>query len=149
MRRSIGSELLRMGTVMAVPLAVAAVFPYDALSFRVNPESGPASAFVTMVKLDAAAERNAIRQAKSSLRGESARLRRLQADLSFGELPEEPPRPVLAKPEGLCVPVLSPMPFGVPSYRPSEAAGRPLVIAVPKVTPVPPTFPREEMLKID
>lgn len=149
MRSSWGSELLRVGMVLSVPLAIAAVFPYPSLAFKARARDDSAPAFVAFVKLDGEAERNAIKAAKSTLRGETARLQRLRADLSFGELPAEPDEPVVARPGRRTGVVPQPVEFGAPAYRPSAAAARPLPIEGQGAAAEASAFPREELLKLD
>jgi len=149
MRRSLKSELMRIATVLALPIAIGVVFPLDALSFRATNDRPVSKAFVSIVRLDDETERAAIRTAKSSLRGEGSRSQRLHADLSFGELPEEPLRPVLEKPGELSSPEPSAVRFGIPVYRPSAAAKMPSSIPAFQKSQNVPAFSREELLKID
>ena len=149
MRSSWGSELLRVGMVLSVPLAIAAVLPYPSLAFRARASDDSAQAFVAFVKLDGEAERNAIKAAKSTLRGETSRLQRLRADLSFGELPAEPDEPVVARPGRRAGVVPRPVEFGTPAYRPSAAAARPVAIEGRSPAAAELAFTREELLKLD
>lgn len=149
MRSSWSSELLRIGMVLSVPLAIAAVFPYQSLAFKARACGDSERAFVAFVKLDDEAERNAIRSAKSSLRGETTRLQRLRADLSFGELPAEPDEPVVARPGRRTGVVPQPVEFGTPVYRPSAAAARPVAIKGQDPAAAELVFSRAELLKLD
>ena len=149
MKLDLAHELLRQCTVFAVPLAVAAVFPRAAIGFKAADASEAGAAFVSFVNLSDEAEREAVKSAKSPLRGETSRVRRLRADLSFGELPEEPVRPVLSEPALPPAPTPAPLVFGTPRFRPSPAALPPEQLPAADVSAPAPAFPRETLLKLD
>ena len=148
--RSVRSELLSVLTVMTVPVAVALVFPRDALVFRATPSASERPASAAFVRLTAAEESQAIRKAKTSWQeGADAAARNLRADVFFPELPEEKFESVMAvedrrlthDPKLVCSPL--------PPFLPSLRAEAPRRIAADGTNEEPLPFPREGLLKID
>ena len=150
--RSVRSELASVLTVMTVPVAVALVFPRDALVFRAMPSASaserPASA--AFVRLTAAEESLAIRKAKTSWQeGADVAARNLRADVFFPELPEEKFESVMAVEDRRLTyePRLIDCPL--PPFLPSRRAEAPRRIVADGTNEEPLPFPREELLKID
>lgn len=148
--RSVRSELASVLTVMTVPVAVALVFPRDALVFRAMPSASERPASAAFVRLTAAEESLAIRKAKTSWQeGADVAARNLRADVFFPELPEEKFESVMAvedrrlsyEPKLVCSPL--------PPFLPSRRAEAPRRIVADGKNEVPLPFPREELLKID
>lgn len=147
MRRT-GDEIVTVLMVLAVPLAIFAVFPYDAVRFRAEmPAKERERPVVAFVTLDQKTETAAERAAKATWRRDGVS-RGLHPDLLSSDLPEEPLTPVLSigarsRPSELPVAVCEPSPF-----LPSQRAPAPVRIE-PEAADEPLTFPREELLKID
>ena len=146
--RSVGSELVSVLTVMAVPAAIALVFPYSALGFRAVAPKRPPEVTAALVRLSAEGERSAVQSAKNSWRGEDGNVRHLRAEMSFGELPEPPRTSVLSVEERSRRPVPPVATGGIPPYLPSLEAAPPETIGAEKAAPELP-FAKEEFLRID
>ena len=146
--RHAGDEIVTVLMVLAVPFAVAAVFPYEAVGFRAEaPEKGRERPVVAFVTLDRMTETAAERAAKATWRRDGV-LRGLRPDLLASDLPEEPRTPVLSigarsRPPEPPLAVCEPSPF-----LPSRRAPAPARIE-PEAADEPLTFSREELLKID
>ena len=147
--RSARSELASVLTVLSVPAAVALVLPYAALDFKTSSEPMRCEAFAAFVRLPPATEAAALKAAKSSWQGAAVGVRRLRADLSFGELPETPNHPVMEASERTLPPAprLSELPRG--GYLPTQAAPPAAKIAAEPADRPTAVFPREELLKIE
>ncbi len=88
-------ELLSFALVSSVPVALALVFPYEALSFRVGGEKRETSPRCAFVTLAAEEERAALAAARASWQVDASGVVGVRADLSTGDLPPEPIRPVI------------------------------------------------------
>ena len=204
--RSARSEIVSLLTVLAVPVCMLAVYPYGALTFRINRtidetsnsptvessnrlnrriverwsmesplfcngrdarcprvESSDSSnqstnrridesknSSIAFVTLSAAEEQEALRIAKSSLRGDIGGARRLHIDLAFGELPADEIVPVLPIEDRTRPVGLGRVAHEFSSYLPSQAAGATGILPVAESKPVDErAFSREEMLKLN
>lgn len=148
-RRSLRHEIANLAELAIVPVALLLVFPYEAMSFRAEAGSSnvrPACAFVTLNEEE---ERAALAAARTSWQVDSKNVKRMRVDISSGDLPAEPLRPVFSTrpPRGesaaldaVYVPNALPPTLGAPKAE---------VIQADADGPVksPPAFPREEMLK--
>ena len=161
--RSARSEIASLLTVLAVPVCMLAVYPYGALTFNgatgVSPVAAPSSGqrtsclsqpSIAFVTLSAAEEQEALRIAKSSLRGDIGGARRLHIDLAFGELPADEIVPVLPIEDRTRPVGLGRVAHEFSSYLPSQAAGATGILPVAESKPVDErAFSREEMLKLN
>lgn len=141
-------DVASLVTVLAVLFGIAAVFPFEAIGFRARP-AVPARSFAAFVTLSDAASAAALRAAKSTFAGEVEAGRRQHADIAFGELPAERPQPVLTVDARTRPSAPRLAELDRTAYLPSLAAPPPAKIPVEKASPVPPAFPRQELLQID
>ena len=148
MRTGIRHEFAVMATVLALSAAVAMSFPYGAVRFKAAGADGRREAGAAFVVLTEAQERAALAAAKAAWQGDSG-VRRMHADLSVGELPEDVVRPVLGVRERPTF-ELKPADYSAGAFLPSAAAKSPVRIA-PEASAAdkPSAFSREELLKID
>lgn len=146
--RSVRSELSGLLTVLAIPLGIAAVFPYSALRFEPAAVTAPERPFAAFTELTPEAEREALKAAKTSGRAAAGGMRNLRADLFLAELPDDRPEPVAAVGARTRPAAPPAVPYGTPAYRPSLAAPPPAVIA-PVKAPEAPVFSKAEMLKME
>ena len=146
MRRDVISFLLPL----TLPLAMIAFSLCGSFGFKTAEQSARPPAFAAFVELSPEAEARATAAVKAAWQGDSGGIKRIRADLSVGELPEEVPGPVLeVSPEAFRIPgsVLS---SELPPLPPSMRAPPPRKIRPPAVSAsAPPAFTREELLKID
>jgi len=145
--RSVFSELLSVAAALAIPVGIVGVFPFGAFSFQAT-AAGKCLARASFVRLTAENERLALRAVRTSWQEKGGGARRLRADLLCAELPEDGRMSVLsirdrsrppAPPMALC---------GRTPFLPSQRAAPPLPIKVENVAE-PPTFSREELLKMN
>ncbi len=147
--KRVRNEVFTLIMLSAVPIAIALAFPHELFSFRAIPagEVRPTCAFVN---LTAEEEQAALTAARASWQVDSRGARHMRVDLSTGDLPPAPVRPVIAtRPArersdsiGGYIPE---------SLPPSVAAGAAGEIKPDKTEPasVKSAFTREELLKID
>ena len=146
--RSLRHEAISLLEVAVIPVAIAFVFPYEAVGFHAdkrNQESGPSCAFVV---LSEAEERVALAAARTSWQVGAKGVKGLRTDISSGELPPAPIRlvmPTRPKRDEVFAPVEY-MPNALP---PSVAAPAPAKIAPEAAAEQKKAFSREELLKID
>ena len=148
--RSLRHEAISLLEVAVIPVAIAFVFPYEAVGFHAdkrNQESGPSCAFVV---LSEAEERVALAAARTSWQVGAKGVQRLRTDISSGELPPAPIRLVMpTRPKR--VEVFAPVEYTPNALPPTVAAPAPAAIA-PEVEQDPDVkrvFSKEELLKID
>ena len=148
--RSLRHEAISLLEVAVIPVAIAFVFPYEAVGFHAdkrNQESGPSCAFVV---LSEAEERVALAAARTSWQVGAKGVQRLRTDISSGELPPAPIRLVMpTRPKrGTSA---APAEYAPNMLPPTVAAPPPAAIA-PDAVPdhaLKQAFSREELLKID
>jgi hypothetical protein len=148
--RSLRHEAISLLEVAVIPVAIAFVFPYEAVGFHAdkrNQESGPSCAFVV---LSEAEERVALAAARTSWQVGAKGVQRLRTDISSGELPPAPIRLVMpTRPKrGTSA---APAEYAPNMLPPTVAAPPPAAIA-PDAVPdhaSKQAFSREELLKID
>lgn len=146
--RSWRSELLSLALVLAVPVLVVLVFPYQALEFRARMSTETPTRLAAYVTLTAEEEEAAIKAAKTSWRGEGSVNGQTRSELVLGELPAPDSSPVLTiesrtRPEFRqqsqeCFPV----------YLPSQAAPLPNKLPDEGAERAKPAFSRQELLEI-
>lgn len=145
--RSLGSELLSVATVLAVPLGLAAVFPYGALGFSpVRTVDRPSRPSAAIVFLDEAAVARTLRAAKTMSRNTEGG--RLSVDLLSADLPGTEAAPMMSaglRPRTDVLPVVE---NGIPPFLPSRRAAAPVRISVETGRDDAP-FPRTELLKLN
>ena len=145
--RSLGSEILSVATVLAVPLGLAAVFPYGALGFSpVRTSARPPRPSAAIVVLDEAAVARTLRAAKTMSRNTEGG--RMSVDLLSADLPEAEAAPMMpagSRPRTDALPVVG---DGIPPFLPSRRAAAPVRISVETGRDDAP-FPRAELLRIN
>ena len=142
-------EIFSFALVASVPVALAFAFPYEAIGFRAAARGGAPSAVCALVSLDAEEERAALAAARTAWQVDSTGVRGLRTDLSSGDLPPMPVRPV--------VPVrlarsLSNADVGyAPNALPPTVGAPPPagIVADAEPSAAKPAFSKEELLKID
>ena len=146
--RSLRHEAISLLEVAVIPVAIAFVFPYEAVGFHAdkrNQESGPSCAFVV---LSEAEERVALAAARTSWQVGAKGVQRLRTDISSGELPPAPIRLVMpTRPKR--VEVFAPVEYTPNALPPTVAAPAPAAIAPEAAGAQKQAFSREELLKID
>ena len=148
--RSLRHEAISLLEVAVIPVAIAFVFPYEAVGFHAdkrNQESGPSCAFVVLSEEE---ERVALAAARTSWQVGAKGVQRLRTDISSGELPPAPIRLVMpTRPKrGTSA---APAEYAPNMLPPTVAAPPPAAIA-PDAVPdhaSKQAFSREELLKID
>ena len=145
--KSIGGELFSLAATLAIPAAIACLFPYDAVRFKAAAQTppAPAAAFVT---LNAMEESAAMRSAKASWQGSRDGAMNIRANLSFGELPQAREPSVLNVDSRTRQPCPADMEWKAPPCLPRLAAAQPQNMPQEKTTPEEPPFPRSEMLRL-
>ena len=145
--RSLGSEFLSVATVLAVPLGLAAVFPYGVLGFSpVRTVDRPPRPSAAIVFLDEAAVARTLRAAKTMSR--NAESGRTSVDLLSADLPGTEATPMMSagsRPRMDALPVVG---DGIPPFLPSRRAAAPVRISVETGRDDAP-FPRTELLKLN
>ena len=148
--RDFRHEFLSLLTVLAVPAAIALVFPYSAIGFKPRTSAVRGSPSAAFVVITPAEQEQAMRSAKSSWQGDAGGVRRLRVDLSVGVLPENETSisaDVGAEPSRSAATRVDYVPAAYPPSRAALPAGR-----LPKAeteTAREPAFPKSELLKID
>lgn len=143
--RSVGSELLSVAEVFAIPLLIAAVFPYGAVGFSASRSARPADgSAASIVFLDDAAAARAVREARiMSRNGNGGRI-----DLLSPELPDagnEQAVTTVPRPRPRALPIVE---SGIPPFLPSRRAAAPIRISA-EAEKDELTFSRDELLKLN
>ncbi len=148
--RSLRHEAISLIEIAVVPVAIAFVFPYEAVGFRAEKraqESTPSCSFVVLSEEE---ERVALAAARTSWQVGSKGVQGLRTDISSGELPPVPLRLVMPT-----------RPMRGASAESAEYAPNmlPPTVAAPPPAAIAPdaaadhaakqAFSREELLKID
>ena len=145
--RGVGSELLSVAMVLALPIGIASVFPCCALRFSASPPvvtPGARTASIIFPGEDDVAR--VIRATRTVSRGEE--VRRSYVNLLPLELPgaDEPPTAAIElrrRPDE--PPIIE---NGIPPFLPSRRAAAPVRIPAETVKDEP-AFPRDELLKLN
>ena len=146
--KSIGGEICSVVTVLAIPLALAAVFPLEAIGFRAGDKARrEAKMPVSIIALDAQQEGAALRAAKTAWHNDGE-TRRAHADLLIGEIPEGPKPPVLGIGDRSRLPPLPIVKCAASPFLPSRRADAPVRIPVEEAEDAL-AFPKKDLLKID
>ena len=145
--RSVGSELLSVAAVLALPIGIASVFPSGAIGFTPSrPAASPDARTASIVFLGEENVARVIRAARTISRGEGAG--RSYVNLLPSELPgaDESPTAVIGlrrKPDD--PPVVE---NGIPPFLPSRRASAPVRISA-ETAKEKPVFARDELLKLN
>ena len=145
--RSVGSELLSVAAVLAIPVGIAAVFPRAAIGFTVSRPSVPAvQRTASIVFLDETTVARAMRMARTVSRSEGDG--RSHIDLISPELPGADALPAVSiglerRPSDPSV-----IESGIPPFLPSCRAPAPVRISA-EPDGDPPPFSRNELLKLN
>ena len=150
-RRPLRYEFYSLAAVLAVPLALAACFPYAALGLTPASDPEPCRAACAFVTLTPDEETDILAAARAAWKVSSAGVRRMRADLSLSELPEDSAcaiadiedRQRYPMPGGVRF-VFSPLPSSLAAPPPEKIPADPAVAAEDLLA-----FPRKELLKID
>ena len=143
--RSIGSEVLSVAMVLAIPLGLAAVFPRAALSPLASPaeERKPSAAILFLS--DAEVSR-ALRTAKDVMRHDGAG--RANIELLAAELPGGEGEAMMTSAARRSTAALPLVETDRTPFLPSRRADAPICISSEAEKPKP-VFPRQELLKLN
>ena len=148
--RSLRHEAISLLEIAVIPVAIAFVFPYEAVGFRAekrNQESRPPCAFVVLSEEE---ERVALAAARTSWQVGAKGVKGLRTDISSGELPPVPLRLVMPtrpmRGESAALAEYAPNMLPPTVAAPPPAAIAPDAVADPASKQA---FSREELLKID
>ena len=142
-------EIFSFALVASVPVALAFVFPYEAIGFRAEERDPAPSAACAFVSLDAAEERAALAAARTAWQVDATGVRGLRTDLSSGDLPPMPTQPVIpARPPRERA--SADAEYAPNTLPPTVAAPPPAGISADAEAPAPsPTLSKEALLKLD
>jgi hypothetical protein len=135
--------------VVAMVLAIASSFPFEAFSFKAAnfPAREAGAAFVELTHEEEAA---ALKAARTSWQVDHLDEQWQRVDCHTGDLPADPISAVVNVESRLRHSFSKPESFPLPPYRPSMAAPRPDFKVRKQFTEKPnPAFGKEEFLKID
>ena len=146
--RSLRHEAILLFEIAVIPIAIAFVFPYEAVGFRAEKrERGSRTSFAFVV-LSEDEERVALAAARTSWQVGAKGVKRLRTDISSGELPPAPIRLVMpTRPKR--VEVFAPVEYTPNALPPTVAAPAPAAISPEAAGAQKQAFSREELLKID
>ena len=147
--RRLRSEIASLAVTLSVPALVFVAFPYEVFSFRAAPSRTAREMTVSYMSLSSAEERQAVRAARASLRGDNGDVRGMRADLSGMLADDELARPILSAAVLERSSQAEPLPCGRVPYSPSQRARPAERIGRAEDGQDPLPFPREELLKID
>ncbi|MGN0855742.1 MAG: hypothetical protein ACI4R9_09530 [Kiritimatiellia bacterium] len=149
-RKALRHEFYSLVAVMAVPLALIVSFPYAAIGFiPAAPTETPraACAFVTLRPDE---ETDILAAARAAWKVSADRVRRMRADLSLAEIPDDTASALADIADRRRPPPAGPIRFDVLPLPPSCAAPPPAKIPADSADAEGvPTFPRSELLTID
>ena len=136
--------------IAVIPIAIAFVFPYEAVGFHAEKRVQENRSSFAFVVLSEEEERVALAAARTSWQVGAKGVKGLRTDISSGELPPAPIRLVMpTRPKR--DEVFAPVEYTPNALPPTVAAPAPAAI-VPEVEPDPDAkrvFSKEELLKID
>jgi hypothetical protein len=148
-RRRLRSELGSLASVLAIPVGLLMVFPYEAIGFvpSASPKSRAQCAFVS---LTAEQERKMLAVARSAWQVGAEGVRGLRTEMAAGELPAAPMGAVLGVRSVRSDSGHLRTDFTPDSLPPSRGAAPPsAIVGDPEPTEPHPAFSRDELLKID
>ena len=145
--RSVRSELLSVAEVLALPLMVAAAFPFGAIGFSASRDAQDAGgSTASIVFLDEVSVARVMRAARTMSRSEDHS--RAYVDLLPAELPPAGNGPAMAIGPRRSPAALPVVEGGIPPFLPSRRAAAPARIPV-EATKDAPAFSRDELLKLN
>jgi len=134
----------------SVPVALALVFPYEAVVFRPSEAAVAPRAACAFVTLEESEEHAALAAARTAWQIDSKSVTRLRLDLSAGDLPPSPTGRVVVRRRERGTSAAAVAEYVPNALPPSVAAPAPVVIAPDSAAPdAKPAFSRAELLKID
>lgn len=143
------SELASVLTVLAVPVGIALVMPFEFFGFRAEQREAESSPVAAFVRLTADEEARSLRLAKTSWQGMSVSARNQRADIYFSELPAETFSSVMPVRERRPMSDIPVVECGLSPFLPSRRASPPTRIEAAGENASPLPFSREELLKIN
>ncbi len=148
-RRRLRSELGSLASVLAIPLGLLTVFPYEAIGFIPSP-APKSRAQCAFVSLTVEQERKMLAVARSAWQVGAEGVRGLRTEMSSGELPSTPMGAVLDVRNVRSDSGHLRTDFTPDSLPPSRGAARPsAIVGDPEPSEPSPSFSRDELLKID
>ena len=145
--RSVGSELLSVVTVLAIPVGIAVVFPYCSIGFSASRRAPSAhERTAAIVFLDDQAVARAMRATRTVPR--NGDVGRTYIDLLSRDLPESDDRPMASvgpRRHAATPPIVE---NGIPPFLPSRRAPAPVRISA-EAEKDEPQFSRNELLKLN
>ena len=146
--RSLRHEAILLFEIAVIPIAIAFVFPYEAVGFRAEKRVRENRSSFAFVVLSEEEERVALAAARTSWQVGAKGVKGLRTDISSGELPPAPIRLVMpTRPKR--VEVFAPVEYTPNALPPTVAAPAPAAIAPEAAAAQKQAFSREELLKID
>ena len=147
-RRRWRHELIALALVLALPVCVALVFPFDAVGFVPHPDRPEPEARCAFVRLDAEGLARARAAVRTSWQPEAREVRTLPDDFLADALPEEEPGEVMDLSHRVPLKPAGPVAYAGVPLPPSRAAA-PAVRLEPLANEAGAAFPRSELLKIE
>ena len=147
--KHVRGDVLSTASVLVLTVLTVASFPFGAIRFKaVKPPAAHAPG-VAFVQLRPDEEAAAMQAAKNSWNAEAGDVRRLRAELFFGDIPETAYEPALPDRERTRLPPPEPVAPGRTAYFPSQAAPPSPAIAPEKGLEVGrPVFTRKDLLEM-
>lgn len=148
-RKALRYEFYSLVAVMSVPLALALCFPYAAIGFEPKAETRMPRAACAFVTLRPDEETDILAAARAAWKVSAGRVRRMRADLSLAEMPDDTAGAIADIVDRQRYPVSGPIRFDALPLPPSLAAPPPARIeADPIAAESALAFPRQELLNI-
>lgn len=148
-RRQLRHELYSLASVLAIPAAVAFVFPYEAVNFEPSADPARDEARCSFVELTEGDEAAAMSSARAAWKVGASVVRSLRADLSVAAMPEESAKPVMDVSERTRVAGAAAVGYDAPPMPRTMAAPAPKRIPADADAGDGRAFPRVELLDLD
>ncbi len=149
-RRPLRNDLYSLVVVLALPVVLGLIFPFEATSFRPSddaPDRPSSCAFITLSDDEAA---RVMANARTAWRVTGEGVRGLRVDLSVETMPDEPHGATMRITERMPLPTPNIQAPGIEPLPPTKAAPAATKIpSLPESTDVPSAFSRQELLKLD
>lgn len=120
--KSVGSEMASMITVLSIPVIIGLIFPWKALGFKSSDRCRQSAVISKFVNLSEENERDAVRRARYSWRGDVGDVMRMHVDMTFDDLPDMKNEPVLTLGKSLKAKEMPRMEYTIPEYLPRRAS---------------------------
>lgn len=146
--RSFRHELFSSAAVLALPAAIVATFPREAIDFKAGAAPAARPARVAFVTLSPDEEAALLGSARTAWQAGSSVGQRMRMRLPLGELPDEPEGPLLDMGIATRPEEPEPVSYRLPPWMPSLAAPPPVRADGGGEEKPQPAFPREELLKL-